>query len=284
MAKFTRFGPVLALGLALSPALSAPGHAEDPTADTVVATVNGTDITLGHMIALRQTLPQQYQSLADDVLYKGILEQLIQQTALSQEHAPKLGKRDRIMMENQARSYTSGMALQGVVDGAVTDAAIQAAYDTKYKAAAPATEYRAAHILVATEQEAKDLKTQLDGGADFAELAKAHSSDGSAAGGGDLGWFGVGMMVKPFEDAVLKMKPGEIAGPVQSQFGFHLIKLLETRDATPPKLEDVRNDIANEIQRKAIEEHVTALTAKAAVTRTEGIDPKLLQDQTLLDK
>ena len=284
MVRSTGFRPVLALGVALSVAWALPGHAEGDSAQTVVATVNGSDITLGQVVALRETLPQEYQSLADDVLFKGILEQLIQQTALSQSQEDKLTARDEVMISNQRRTYISGAALQAVVAEAVTDATIQAAYDAKYKGSAPLIEYHASHILVATEEQAKDLKVQLDGGADFAGLAKANSTDGSAAGGGDLGWFGPGMMVKPFEDAVIALQPGQISAPVQTQFGWHLILLAETRNAAAPPLADVSADLSAELQRQAIEAHVTAITEAATVTRVEGIDPTVVRSQTLFDE
>ena len=284
MVKSKGFGPVLALGVAMSVAWVMPGHAEGDTAQTVVATVNGSDITLGQVIALRETLPQEYQALADDVLFKGILEQLIQQTALAQSQEDKLTARDEVMISNQRRTYISGAALQAIVAEAVTDATIQAAYDAKYKGAAPLTEYRASHILVATEEQSKDLKAQLDGGADFAELAKANSSDGSAAGGGDLGWFGPGMMVQPFEEAVVALQPGQVSAPVETQFGWHLILLAETRNAAAPPLSEVSADLSAELQRQAIEAHVAATTEAATVTRVEGIDPTVVRSQTLFDK
>ena len=284
MVKSTGVRPLLALSMALSVAWAMPGHAEGETAQTVVASVNGADITLGQVVALRETLPEEYQALADDVLFKGILEQLIQQTALAQAQEDKLTARDEVMIANQRRTYISGAALQAVVAEAVTDATIQAAYDAKYKGSAPLTEYHASHILVATEEQAKDLKAQLDGGADFAELAAANSTDGSAAGGGDLGWFGPGMMVKPFEDAVIALQPGQVSAPVQTQFGWHLILLAETRNAAAPPLADVSAELSAELQRQAIEAHVTAITEAAAVTRVEGIDPTVVRSQTLFDE
>jgi len=244
MAKFAAFWPRLALGAACVFGLVAPAAAQDVSADTVVATVNGTAITLGHMIVLRETLPDQYQALPDDVLFKGILEQLIQQAALEQSLAGKTTKRDALALENSRRGYLSGVALEGVVAAAVTDTALQAAYDAKYAGAGGQTEYHAAHILVDTQEKAAALKAEIDTGADFAELARANSTDGAAESGGDLGWFGPGMMVKPFEDAVLAMKPGEVAGPVQTQFGWHLIKLAETRIASAPPLDQVRDELA----------------------------------------
>ena len=283
MAKALQFlaGAVLSLGLAL-PVLAE----EAPTAATVVAVVNGTEITLGHMIAARESLPEQYKSLPADVLFKGILDQLVQQTMLQQSAEPALTKRDLLQLENERRGYISGVALQGVVAGAVTDQALQAAYDARFKDAAPQTEYSAAHILVDSEEKAKELKAQLDAGADFAELAKANSTDtGSGANGGDLGWFGLGMMVKPFEDAVVAAEVGKVAGPIKTDFGWHLILVKETRVAAAPTLDDMRDELAGEIEQKAVEAKIAELTAAAKIEKPgEGIDPALLGDLTLLDK
>jgi peptidyl-prolyl cis-trans isomerase C len=281
MTKWTKF----LASCAVVGAMSVPALAQDTTAETVVATVNGTDITLGHMIALREGLPQQYQALPDDVLYKGILDQLIQQTALEQS-VTEVAKRDRLALENDRRGYISGVALQAVIAGAVTDESLQAAYDAKFANAEPVTEFNAAHILVDSEEKATELKIQLDGGADFAELARANSTDvGSGANGGDLGWFGTGMMVKPFEDAVIAAEVGKVAGPVQSDFGFHLILVKETRIAAAPTLDEMRDELAAEIERTAVDAHIKALTDAAEVSRPgEGLDPTLLRDATLLDK
>jgi peptidyl-prolyl cis-trans isomerase C len=282
--KATGFWRAMAAAMLLASA--APALAEDMTADTVVATVNGANITLGQMIVLRGTLSDQYQALPDDVLYKGILEQLVQQAVLEQSLGDKITKRDQIAVENNTRGYLSGIALQAVIKSAVTDEALQAAYDARFKDAAPQTEYHAQHILVADEAKAKDLKAQLDAGADFAELAKANSTDtGSGANGGDLGWFGLGAMVKPFEDAVVAAKVGEVTAPVKSDFGWHLIKVTETRIAAAPPLDELRDQLASEIEQKAIEAHLKTLTDAATITKPgEKFDPKLLRDETLVDK
>ena len=274
------------MAVAAALVLTGPAVAEDMTADSVVATVNGTNITLGQMIVLRGTLSEQYQALPDDVLFKGILEQLIQQTMLEQSLGDKITKRDQIAVENNKRGYLSGIALQAVVGASVTDAALQAAYDARFKDATAKTEYHAVHILVATEDEAKAIKTELDGGADFAELAKAKSTDtGSGANGGDLGWFGTGAMVKPFEDAVIAAKVGEVTAPVQSDFGWHLIKVMETRIAAAPPLDDVRDELASEIEQKAIETHIKTLTDATTITRPGmEFDPKSLRVETIVDK
>lgn len=271
--------------LALSTAIAMPAFAQEPTADTVVATVNGTTLTLGHLIALRDTLPPQYQSLPDDVLLKGLMDQLVQQTALEQT-VGELNKHDSLVVENERRGFVAGLAIQKVIDSAVTDESLQAAYDAKYKIAEPATEYNAAHILVDSEEKAKDLKDKLESGADFAELAKENSTDtGSGANGGDLGWFGLGMMVKPFEDAVVSAEKGVVVGPIKSDFGYHLILVKETRAAEAPTLDQVRTELASEIERAAIDKAVKDITDKAEITRPgDALDPALLRNDALFDK
>jgi peptidyl-prolyl cis-trans isomerase C len=279
MTKSAFFGAAL-----LALALTQPARAEEPGIDTVVATVNGTAITIGHMIAARNGLPPQYQDLPDDVLFKGLLEQLIQQTALAQAGEGAKTKADDLALENQERTYLSAIVLEDAATAAVTDEALQKQYDEKYAKAAPSREYSAAHILVETEDEAKALKEKIDGGADFAALATEKSTDqGSAANGGDLGWFGPGMMVKPFEDAVVAMTPGTVAGPVKSDFGWHLIKLNEVRTAEAPKFEDVKQELEGDLRQKAVEAKVKELTDAATVEKQdEGIDPAILKNAALL--
>lgn len=280
-------------GLAVACAVAMPVLAEDQapaptdlTADTVVATVNGVDITLGELIVLREKLPAQYQALPDDVLFKGLMDQAIQQATLEQSLGNDLSKHDELWIKTDSRNYLAGKALQAVVQAAVTDDALQAAYDAKYANAEPEKEFSAAHILVDSEEKAKELKAQIDGGADFAELAKANSTDtGSGANGGDLGWFRKGMMVKPFEDAVAAMEAGTVSDPVQTDFGWHIIKLNEVRDAAKPTLDDVREELASEIEQKAVADHIAKLTADAEVTRPgDAFDPAVLKDATILDK
>jgi peptidyl-prolyl cis-trans isomerase C len=272
-------------GAALAVAVAGAARADEPTADTVVATVNGKDITLGHMIAMRESLPPQYLQLDDKTLFDGILDQIIQQEALADVAEAAIRKRDTLMLDNQRRGYLSSVTLDETAKAAVTDEAVQALFDEKYANAEPGKEYQAAHILVATEEEAKAIRTELDGGADFAAIAKEKSTDrGSASAGGDLGWFGVGMMVKPFEDAVIAMKKGEISAPVQSQFGWHVIKLVDERTAAKPTIEDVRAELEGDLQGRAVEAKVTELTGAAKVEKkTEGIDPAILKNVALID-
>ncbi|MEO6299046.1 MAG: peptidylprolyl isomerase, partial [Paracoccaceae bacterium] len=143
----------------------------------------------------------------------------------------------------------------------------------------------AAHILVDSEDKAKELLAQIKGGAAFADVAKANSKDGSAAAGGDLGWFGTGAMVKPFEDAVVSAPVGTVVGPIKTDFGWHLILVSETRNAAAPALADVHDELAAQIQKDAVAAFIKDVTAKATITRSDTvIDPALVKDIGLLDK
>ncbi len=274
---------IAALALTLTVASSANAE-EHNTADTVVATVNGTEITLGHMLVLRQRLPQQYQQLPPEVLFDGILDQLVQQTLLG-EQTETLSSASQYILDNESRALKASEELQGVVAAAMTDEALQEAYNRLYGEVDPETEYNASHILVETEEEAAALVTDLEGGADFAELAKEKSTGPSGPRGGELGWFGKGAMVAPFEEAVVAMDVGSVSAPVQTQFGWHVIKLNETRMKDAPTLNDVRGELEQEIQSAAIQARVDELTEGAEITRTtvEEIDPTLLNDMSLLE-
>ncbi len=273
----------LVAGLALC--LGVPVTAQDaPSADTVVATVGGADITLGHMIALRERLPEQYSQLPDAALFDGILTQLINQEALSQQ-AEDASPRTGLVVENERRAMLANSVLQDVAEDAVTEEAIDEAYQEAYGDAGTTTEWNAAHILLETEEAAAEVKAELDEGADFAELARERSTGPSGPNGGTLGWFGPGMMVPEFEQAVNGLEPGGISEPFQTQFGWHVAKLNEVREQQPPSLEEVRPQLAEQVQQQAVEDRVAEAAEAASVERKDisDLDPGVLSDSSLID-
>ncbi len=281
MPKFTTFLGSVAVIACLCGMAQAEGRAPaaDLGVDTVVATVNGKEITLGMMAAVRNGLPAEYRQLPDDVLFNGVLDQLIQQTALAEIGEGMMTRRDEIALEVDRRAYLAGMLLDFTAKGAVSPEKLKTAYDAKYAKAEPSREFHAAHIIVPTEEEAKAIKAEIDGGADFAEIAKAKSQDGAAANGGDLGWFGLEAMVQPFAEAVASMKDGEIKGPVQTEYGWHVVRLIESRLAAAPTLEEATEELAGDLRQKAVEDRVTDTVAKAKVEKhVEGIDPTVLKE------
>ncbi|MEM9247363.1 MAG: peptidylprolyl isomerase [Pseudomonadota bacterium] len=257
-------------------------QAQDYDADTVLVTVDGTEITLGHMIVAKGTLPAQYRQLPDEVLFPGILDQLIQQVALAQSLETPT-KATELTIENQRSGLLAGEALGIVSQDAVTDEALQALYEERFSDASPTQEFNASHILVETEEEAIALIAELEGGADFAALAQEHSTGPSGPNGGALGWFGSGQMVPEFETAVLALEPGNVSPPVQTQFGWHVVILNERRMAGAPPLEEVRQELAAELESAAVEARIAEVVKDARVIR-QGvtIPPEALSDMSLV--
>lgn len=263
----------------------AAAFAEGETMDTVVATVDGHEITLGQMIITRAQLPAQYQQLPDDVLFKGILDQLIQQQLLA-DQVEGMPRRVAAALANEERSMLAGEAIDDLAKVAVTEEAIQADYAAMFADAAPETEYNASHLLVATEEEINAAKARIDAGEDFAAVATEISTDTSGPGGGSLGWFGKGMMVPEFENAVIALEPGQVSEPVQTQFGWHLVKLNETREKEQPSLDELRGEIVAKLEEQAIQAALAELESAATVTRPEegAFDPALIKNMDLLVK
>ena len=271
----------LLVSAAISLSLAAPVAAQD--ASTVLATVNGTDITLGHLIAMRAMLPAQYQELPDEVLYNGMLDQLIQQEVVADSLRGSEDARTKLTMENEDRAFLASVAIDAIAFDTIADADVQALYDANFADAGGDLEWNASHILVATEEEAQSLIDQLNDGADFVALAQEFSTGPSGPNGGALGWFGTGMMVPEFETAVAGLEAGEISAPVQTQFGWHVVKLNESRISAPPALEDVRADLEEELRRQRVDAYLAELTEAAEIARPEvEIDMSLIRNIDLL--
>lgn len=230
-------------------------------AETVIATANGIEVTLGELIAMRQGLPEQYQNLPGEVLMTALTDQVTTQALLA-DSARKAGlaeRRDiRLRLQAQADAMLAESYIRDQVTKRVTEDAIEAAYQERFVNAPPTEERHASHILVETEEEAKELKKQLDEGADFAALAAEHGTDGTAQRGGDLGWFGKADMVPEFADAAFALEPGQLSDPIESSFGWHLIQLRDTREAVVPPIEEVYSQLltmlAEEAQRDVVEQ------------------------------
>ena len=273
---------------AMAACLSTQAFAQDDTApsrDSVIATVNGVEITLGHMITAVALLPPQYQQMDDQVLYDGILNQLVQQEVLSQKMAEKLSPRVALTLENEARALKAREVIDSEVSKGINESDIQALYDERYGSIDPQEEYNAAHILLETEEEAKAVRQELEDGAMFAQVARDKSIGPSGPNGGSLGWFGAGMMVPAFEAATIALAPGEISDPVETQFGWHVILLNEVRDQNIPTLEDTRAELEQEVSQKVAAELLDRLTdeAEVDVTAPEDLDVSLIRALDLLE-
>jgi len=258
-----------------APAVVAP---TPPSGTTVVATVAGQPITEADLAFAAEDIGADLNQIPQDQIRAVLLSQMIDLKLMAAAgHAANLEQSDlykaRISyLEDRAlrRAYTK----QAVSD-LITPDAIKADYDKAIAAMPSVDEIHARHILVSTEDDAKAIKAQLDGGADFAAIAKEKSIEpGAKDSGGDLGYFTQDKMVKPFADAAFALKVNEISAPVQTQFGWHIIQVLDRRPAAKPTLESMTQQIGQQLYVKKYREIFDALRKAAQI---DIPDPTLKQ-------
>ncbi len=251
---------VLTLGLT---ALTAPALAQN------LAIVNGKAVPKARMEALAQQLIRSGRPVTPDVEAQ-IKEEVIAREIFMQE-AQKRGLDASDDYKGQLELARQTILIRELFadeqkKNPVTDADIKAEYD-KFVAANGGKEYRARHILVEKEEQAKAIIASLKKGAKFEDLAKKQSKDpGSGANGGDLDWTAPGNFVKEFSDAMVALKKGQVTdAPVKSQFGFHVIRLDDVREAQLPKFDDVKAQIGQQMAQQRLGAFQQEMRAKAKV-------------------
>lgn len=277
--SFRRF---LACGLVAGAFALQPALAQD---ETVVATINGSPVTEADLALAESDLDPQFSRLPAEQRRAAALSAIIEIRLLAATaEADGLADDDefkRRMEFLRLRALHSAF-VEARVAAKVTDEAVRARYDTEIASATPANEVRARHILVATKEEAEAVIAQLDAGGDFEAIAKEKSTDGAAAQGGDLGYFGPGQMVPEFETAAFAIDVGSHSKePVQTQFGYHVIKVEDRRAQQPPAFEQVRDQIRSILLREIYFASVKELREAAAI---EIADPALSEAVGRLDR
>jgi len=274
-----KFIPLLVVGTALiagcnqetsTNAGSTPATTASPAVDKAdaVAVVNGQYIPKSSLETLEKEIAER--SHGQTFPKEKLVEELVQRELLVQDALQKqLDKSPEFTTQLEAakKALLTQAVLQNFIKAnPVTDAEIKAEYDSKV-AAEKGTEYKARHILVKTEAEAKKLIAELDKGADFAKLANKHSLDAKESqNGGDLGWFSAAQMVAPFSEAVAALEKGKYTkAPVKTQFGYHVILKEDDRPVTPPPLEAVKEQLTPFMQRKKVQSMIEGLRNQAKV-------------------
>lgn len=269
-ARFAPLTSALTGCLALALVTAQPLRAQD--ANTVVAKVNGAEIRQSDVTAaeseLGPSLAQMDPAARRDAIITFLIDLKIvakaaedKKIADTADFKQKLGfLRSRLLMDNL-------LAQEG--KAAVNDASMKKVYEEAAKQITGETEVRARHILVDTEDQAKEIIAELKKGADFAELAKKKSKDPGASDGGDLGFFTKDQMVPEFSAVAFALEPGKISDPVKSQFGWHVIKVEEKRARKAPDFDQVKPQIEAFVVRKAQAEYVAKLRADAKIERLD---------------
>ncbi|WP_336055477.1 peptidylprolyl isomerase [Nitratireductor sp. CH_MIT9313-5] len=237
--------------------------------DKVVATLNGEEITEADIAMAQQELGQQFAQLPEDQRRAAALSAIIDVRVFAnaaEEQGLDEDEEFKSRMEFLRQRALHSAYIENTVMNEITDEAVRARYDKQISEMKPVEEVRARHILVETEEEAKEIIKQLDDGGDFAEIAKEKSKDGAAAEGGDLGYFTKGRMVPEFEEAAFGLEAGSYSKePIKTQFGFHVIKVEDKRNQQPPAFEQVQNQFRSVVFRDLYVEQLAKLRGDANV-------------------
>jgi peptidyl-prolyl cis-trans isomerase C len=246
---------------------TAPANTAPAVEGVVIATVNGTPLTES-VLEVYSTQRKSQGANADASDQEAILNELIALELMRQESISKgLNTQPMVIaaLNQQERTSLAGAAIKDFMNNnPVSDEAAKELYDAQI--GKPGKEFNARHILLETEEAAKAVIEQLDSGADFSELAKEKSTGPSGSSGGKLGWFGAGQMVAPFSEAAAKLEKGEYTKePVQTQFGWHVIILDDTRESTPPPFDDVKDRLKMLLANQQLQQHVEELKNSANI-------------------
>jgi len=258
--------------LALAAFLAAPAVARAQDSDPVIARVNGVDIRQSDVAVAEDEVGSSMPQMAPDQKREYLITYIsdviiLAQAAEKQNIADRDDVKHRIAFErNKVLMET---LLQGTGKAALTDDALHKVYDDAVKQMPPEEEVHARHILVPTEDEAKEIEAELKKGADFATLAKEKSKDPGAADGGDLGYFTKDQMVPEFSEAAFKLDKGQISDPVHTQFGWHIIKVEDKRIKPTPSFDEVKPQLENFVAHKAQAQLVEDLRKTATIERLD---------------
>lgn len=250
--------------------LAGPARAE--TTDPVLAVVNGAQIRKSDLEAAYRQLPEQYQQMPLEQLYEPLLDRVIDGRLLLNEAEKQNLAQDPKVQEDIERARDGVLRdtlVQRAVDQSTTKEKVQAAYEAmKSQPGFAYEEVHAQHILLGSEEEARAVLKQLEGGADFATVAKEKSTDPSAkSNGGDLGYFRREAMVPEFADAAFTIPPGTVGkDPVKTQFGWHVIKV-DDRRQTVPTLEEKAPEIKEQLAREAVDGLIASMRQSAKIER-----------------
>lgn len=247
-----------------------PAQLPDPT-KTVVARIAGEEIFLVEILRMAERLPDQYKQLPLPAVYPSLLQRaidarLVAAAGRAAGYADNEEVKRRVSAaENQ---IISEVYLISRVSEKVTEDALRAEYDKRKDAMAGGEQVRARHILLETEEAAREVIKELGAGGDFAELAADRSTGPSAASGGDLGWFGEGQMVPEFSDAAFVLDPGAYTKePVKTQFGWHVILVEDRKAGEAPPFEQARQQLSSDLSGQVMQELLTDLRGKTEVER-----------------
>ena len=254
------------------------------SADTPFVEVNGKVIKFGSAIIAFSKIQQSNINFDQKTIFSQIVQQLVNEELLSQK-IEKENQLTLLALEHEKRSAKAAQMVSKILKNFPSDELVNSAYQNLTDQLKGSLEYNASHILVKEEDQAKNILKDLNEGKDFEDLAKKHSEGPTAKNGGKLNWFDLNTMVPEFSTALMVLSEGDVSQPVKTKFGWHVIKLNETREKKIPSLEKVRPQLVQNLRQRKINDYLNSLNQNSEINfLRKNIKPNEITNLQLLEK
>ena len=256
---------------------------ESLSADTPFIEVNGKTIKFGSAIIAFSKIRQNNIKFDEKTIFSQIIQQLVNEELLSQK-VDKENQLTLLALEHEERSAKAAQMVSKILKNFPNDELVNSAYQNLANEFKGSLEYNASHILVKEESQAKTIRKDISIGKNFEALAKEHSIGPSGKNGGNLNWFDLGSMVPEFSTALMVLSEGDISQPVQTKFGWHLIKLNKTREKKIPEFQEVKAQLVQNLRQKKINDYLKSLTENSEINFVgKNINPNQITNIKLLE-
>ena len=256
---------------------------ETLSADTPFIEVNGKIIKFGSAIIAFSKLQQRNMNFDKNTIFSQIVQQLVNEELLSQK-IDKENKLTLLALEHEKRSAKAAQMVSKILKNFPNDELVESAYQNLTNELKGSLEYNASHILVKEEDQAKTLRNDISKGKNFEALAKEFSIGPTGKNGGKLNWFDLDSMVPEFSTALMVLSEGDISQPVQTKFGWHLIKLNKTREKKIPEFQKIKAQLVQNLRQKKINDYLNSLTENSEISFVgKNINPNEITNIKLLE-
>ena len=253
------------------------------SADTPFIEVNGKVIKFGSAIIAFSKIQQRNVNFDKNTIFSQIVQQLVNEELLSQK-IDKENKLTLLALEHEKRSAKAAQMVSKILKNFPNDELVESAYQNLTNELKGSLEYNASHILVKEEGQAKTLRNDISEGKNFEALAKEYSIGPTGKNGGKLNWFDLDSMVPEFSTALMVLSEGDISQPVQTKFGWHLIKLNKTREKKIPEFQKIRAQLVQNLRQKKINDYLNSLNENSEINFVgKNIDPNEITNIKLLE-
>ena len=253
------------------------------SADTPFIEVNGKVIKFGSAIIAFSKIQQRNVNFDKNTIFSQIVQQLVNEELLSQK-IDKENKLTLLALEHEKRSAKAAQMVSKILKNFPNDELVESAYQNLTNELKGSLEYNASHILVKEEGQAKTLRNDISEGKNFEALAKEYSIGPTGKNGGKLNWFDLGSMVPEFSTALMVLSEGDISQPVQTKFGWHLIKLNKTREKKIPEFQEIKAQLVQNLRQRKINDYLNSLNENSEINFVgKNINPNEITNIKLLE-